>query len=106
MTETDRGSAADEAWLRVRPLIDDALLALPEKDRAAVLLRYFEGRPFAEIGAALELEENAARMRIERALDRLQGALAKRGITSTTATLASVLAVPAGLAAPAGLRPR
>jgi RNA polymerase sigma factor (sigma-70 family) len=103
MSELHVESANDEAWNRVRPLIDDALLELPAEDRAAVLLRHFEGRPFSEIGAALRLGENAARMRVDRALDRLQGALAKRGITSTTAALASVLAVPAALAIPAGL---
>ncbi len=103
MTETDRGSAADEAWNRVRPVIDEALLELDDEDRSAVVLRFFDGRAFAEIGAALRVGENAARMRVDRALDRLQHALAKRGIVSTGAALGVALTVPAALGAPDGL---
>ena len=69
-------------WGRLRPVIDDALHALSELDREAVLLRFFQGRAFAEIGAALRLTEEAARKRVERALDKMAGALAKRGVTS------------------------
>src|SRR5688500_3525256 len=36
-------------WERLRPMIDDVLLELKESDREAVLLRFFEERPFAEI---------------------------------------------------------
>ncbi len=103
MNELHGEPTNDEAWSRVRPVIDDALLELTPEDRTAVVLRFFEGRAFAEIGAALRVGENAARMRVERALERLQGALARRGITSTAAMLATALAVPASLAAPAGL---
>lgn len=103
MNETHGEPTNDEAWNRVRPLIDDAMLELLPEDRVAVLLRYFEGRTYSDVGAALKLGENAARMRVDRALERLQGALAQRGVTSTGAALAAVLAVPAALAAPAGL---
>src|SRR5882724_4309843 len=44
-------------WERLRPLIDDAIHDLDERDREAVLLRYFENRPFAEIGATLRLTD-------------------------------------------------
>ena len=49
------------------------------------------------------LSENAARMRVDRALDKLRAALAKRGVTSTATALAAVLAERAIGAAPAGL---
>ncbi len=96
-------SAAD--WERVRPVLDVALRELGDADREAVLLRYFEQRPFAEIGAALNLTEDAARRRVDRALDKLHALLARRGVTSTTAALAlalqgnAIAALPAGLAA-------
>ena len=54
------------------PLLDDAMHELKETDREAILLRYFENRPFAEVGAKLGLNENAARMRVERALEKLR----------------------------------
>jgi DNA-directed RNA polymerase specialized sigma24 family protein len=38
---TDSEQPAD--WATARPLINDALSALSERDREAVLLRYFEG---------------------------------------------------------------
>src|SRR6185295_9056058 len=72
-------------------------------DRQAVLLRYFEGKSYADIGARLRLAENTARMRVERALEKLRDALGRRGLTSTTAGLAIALGNQAGVAAPAGL---
>lgn len=97
----DSGPAAD--WDRLRPMIDDVLHELDGRDREAVLLRFFENRPFAEIGAALRLSEDAARMRVERALDKLRVALVRRGVNSTSAALATVFAGQASIAAPAGL---
>ena len=97
-------SAAAAEWEQMRPVIDEALHALPERDREAVLARFFEGRAFAEIGARLALSEDAARMRVERALEKLRVALVKRGVTSTTAAVLGVaLANQAGAAVPAGL---
>ncbi len=90
-------------WERLRPVLDDVLDELDETERQAVLLRYFEGKSYAEVGARLRLAENTARMRVDRALDKLSGLLQRRGITSTTAALAVVLASQPGVAAPAGL---
>lgn len=103
LTEGDAGRDAAVEWERMRPVIDEALHGLGERDREAVLLRFFEGRAFAEIGARLRLTEDAARMRVERALEKLHAALAKRGITSTAAALGGVLANQATAAAPVGV---
>jgi RNA polymerase sigma factor (sigma-70 family) len=98
-------SAADVEidWDRVRPVLDAAMRELNDRDREAVLLRFFAHRAFAEIGRALGLSEDAARMRVDRALEKLHGLLGRRGITSTTAALATVFANQATVAAPAGL---
>ncbi|HEX3728646.1 MAG TPA: TonB family protein [Opitutaceae bacterium] len=93
--------AAD--WDRLRPVLDDALSELREGEREAVLLRYFSNEPFAEVGRRLGLNENAARMRVERAVAKLQGQLTRRGITSTAAALGAVLAGNAVAAAPLGV---
>ncbi|MBI4657584.1 MAG: sigma-70 family RNA polymerase sigma factor [Verrucomicrobia bacterium] len=79
-------------WKEVRPCLDEAIGRLGEADRDALLLRYFEKKSFAEVGAALGLSENAARMRVERALDKLRGRLARRGIVSSTVALNTTLA--------------
>lgn len=94
----------EPAWSAVRPVLDDALQSLRPTDRNALLLRFFESRSFSQIGDALEVTENAARMRVDRALERLQTQLARRGITSSAAALAVALTgravadVPATLA--------
>lgn len=88
---------------RIRREIDYLMDELPERDREAILLRFFHGRPFAQIGAAFGLSEEAARKRVERALNRLRETLARRGIRSTSAALGAMLSGEAALAAPAGL---
>lgn len=90
-------------WERLRPVLDDALDQLRPADRELMLLRYFQGLTFAEIGARLTLAENAARMRTDRALDRLRGHLERRGVTSTAAALGLLLGHQWLAAAPAGL---
>jgi RNA polymerase sigma factor (sigma-70 family) len=89
-------------WENLRPLLDTAMHELKAADREAILLRYFENRQFAEVGAKLGLNENAARMRVERALEKLRAILARRGIAAT-ATLTSVVSAHAVQLAPAGL---
>ncbi len=90
-------------WTRLRPVLDAAMHDLGEADRLAVLLRHFERRPLAEVGTRLGLSENAARMRVDRALDKLRAKLAKRGVTSTASALAIALSGQAVTAAPATL---
>ena len=95
-------SAPEPDWEKLRPTLDNAMDELKEADREAILLRYFENRPFAEIGGKLGLNENAARMRVERALEKLRAAFLRRGVAATTA-LASVISANAVQMAPAGL---
>lgn len=103
MTQLLSDSASDPSWNHLRPVIDEALDELGDIDRRAVLLRYFQNQPFAEIGRMLRLSEGAARRRVERALDKLRVRLSKRGVTSTNAALGLLLANQAFAAAPAGL---
>jgi RNA polymerase sigma factor (sigma-70 family) len=97
-------SESEVDWTATSAVVDELMHQLKEGDREAILLRYFENRPFAEVGASLGLSENAARMRVERALEKLRGLLSGRGFTLTTAALGAALisqstsAVPAGLA--------
>src|SRR5437762_7752980 len=72
--------APDLDWEKLRPVLDAAMLELNETDREAVLLRYFDNRPHAEIAGRLGLSENAARMRVDRALEKLRTLLARRGL--------------------------
>jgi RNA polymerase sigma factor (sigma-70 family) len=100
MQELINNSARDAEWSRLRPVLDTAIRQLPPEDRDAILLRFFEGRAFAVIGERLRLTENAARMRVERSLEKLRHELARRGISSTSGALATVLISQAVTAAP------
>src|SRR5215470_10834499 len=80
-----------EAWDQLRPMLDEAMHELSERDRNAILLRYFEGHQLAEVGAKLGLSEDAARMRVGRALEKLRGLLAQRGAISTATALGALL---------------
>ncbi len=103
MNETELAPEGAADWERLRPLIDDALQSLGERDRAAVLLRFFENRSYAELSSALDVTEDAARVRVNRALEKLRATLARRGLVSTAAALGLALAQPAFAATPAGL---
>lgn len=89
-------------WDRLSARLDEAMQALGPRDREAILLRFFFQRHFAEIGDRLGSSEKAAQMRVDRALEKLREALARRGITSTAGALAVALADQAVVAAPAG----
>lgn len=103
MNELTYESATVADWEKLRPVIDETLLALNEDDREAVLLRFFEGRPLAEVGARLAVSEDTARVRVARALDKLHALLMKRGVSSTSVALSVALSAQAGVAVPAGL---
>lgn len=84
-------------------MLDDVLGELKERERVAILLRYFEKMPLAEVGAKLSLSETAARSCVDRALDKMRGLLARRGVDSTVTALTVVFANHVGAAAPVGL---
>ncbi|MBN9688794.1 MAG: sigma-70 family RNA polymerase sigma factor [Verrucomicrobia bacterium] len=95
---------ADETdWSRLAPVLDDSLLELTPPDREPLVQRFFGQQSFAQIGVSLGLSENAARMRVDRALEKLRRRLATRGITSTAEALGLVIAAQAVGAAPIGL---
>jgi RNA polymerase sigma factor (sigma-70 family) len=97
---SELSSAENEvAWEHVRPILDEVMRELDERDRESILWRYFEGQPYAEIGRRLSIADNAARMRVERALGRLHMLLSRRGVTSSAAALGTVLAQKAVTAA-------
>ncbi len=105
MTQLTGEGTSDFDDRRVRLLLDEALMELSDLDREAVILRFFSGLGFAELGNRLKLTEDGARFRVNRALRKLERFLLKRGITSTSSVLGAALvnhavgSVPPGLAA-------
>jgi RNA polymerase sigma factor (sigma-70 family) len=93
-------------WSEMAPQLDEALDQLSDEDREAVLLRFFAQKRMREVGQALGISEDAAKMRVSRAIDRLRAQLALRGVSCTVAVLAGFMAERSIEAAPAHLLPR
>jgi len=81
----------EDSWDRASAALDEALSQLAASDRDALLRRFTEGRNHREVGVALGIGEEAARKRVDRALERLRVRLAGAGITLATLTLATFL---------------
>ncbi len=90
-------------WSRMEPLLDDAMETLEERERMAILLRFFEGKSLREVGEALGTSEDAAQKRVSRALEQLRAAFDVRGVALGVGALASTLTAHAVQAAPIGL---
>ena len=93
--------AAD--WTHIEPLLDEAMQALEETDRTAVLLRYFENKSAREMAQTLGTTEDAAQRRVSRAVERLRQFFDKRGVTIGASGLVIAISANSVQAAPAGL---
>ena len=102
--QSNMNAAETPVWREIAPLLESAMDRLNDYDRNALLLRFFEDKTLAEVGTALGVTEDAARVRVNRALDKLHRYFDQHGISSTTAILAGAVsanciqAVPPGLA--------
>jgi RNA polymerase sigma factor (sigma-70 family) len=88
---------------QMAPMLDNAINHLRADDRTAIVLRFFEQRDFRSVGEALGSNEEAARKRVSRALEKLHSFLKRRGLTVSAAALGTALAGEAVTAAPAGM---
>ena len=102
-TEMNAMNATTDDWTRIEPLLDEAVSALDDTDRTAVLLRYFENKSLREVGATLGTSDDAAQKRVSRAVERLREFFAKRGVTAGASGLVVVISANAVQAAPVGL---
>jgi RNA polymerase sigma factor (sigma-70 family) len=103
LDEAANKPAHEETWNQIAPLLDGALEKLGQKDHDALVLRFFENKTFAEVGASLGASEDAAKMRVNRALEKLRKFFTKRGVSSTTAIIAGTISANSVQAAPVAL---
>ena len=94
---------ATETWTRIAPLLDDALDKLGARDRDAIALRFFENKSFAEVGQATGASEDAAKVRVNRALEKLRKIFTKRGVTLSALAITGAVSANSVQAAPVGL---
>lgn len=82
------GAAADplalgqSAW--TREVVLRALTAVPPRQRAVLVLRYWEDRPVSDVAAALGCSEGTVKSQTSRGLATLRRELAAQGIGSRT----------------------
>jgi len=89
--QMDTTSADTSTWEQVAPLLEEAMAQLRPKDRDAVLLRFFENKSLAEVGAVLGLNEEAARKRVDRAVEKLRSVFTQGGAVLSAATIGGLL---------------
>ncbi len=90
-------------WTKTAPLLESAMGELSAGDRDAVLLRFFQNKSLGDVGRELGVNEDAARMRVSRALEKLRRFLSRRDVSLSGAALAGTLATNAVQAAPVNL---
>ncbi len=103
MNELNSEPVSDAYWARIKPELDDMIESIGPHERDAILLRFFQGRSLSEVGQQLGISADAARMRIERGLEKLRTSLLKRGVGSSAAAIGAMLAQEAALATPPAL---
>jgi RNA polymerase sigma factor (sigma-70 family) len=80
------------AFQALLPLLDEALLSLREKDRTALLLRFYESQSLREVGAAFGVTEDTAQKRVQSALEKVSDFFKRRGFkTASVAAAAAAL---------------
>jgi RNA polymerase sigma factor (sigma-70 family) len=97
----DMNTAA--TWTHIEPLLDDAMEALEETDRAAILLRYFENKSLRDVGQSLGVSDDAAQKRVSRAVERLREFFSKRGVAIGASGLVVLVSANAVQATPVAL---
>jgi uncharacterized protein (TIGR03435 family) len=100
MQSTLNDPNSENVWRQLAPQLEEAMARLSEKERTLVALRFFENKSAAETAALLGIQEWAAHKRAARAMEKLRQFFVKRGITSTTATLAGAISANSVQAAP------
>ncbi len=103
MQSTIQESNDVSTWNQIALMLDEAMARLGNKDREAVVLRFFKEKNLREVAIAMNVTEAAAQSRVHRALEKLRRYFSKRGVASTTAIIANEISAHSVHAAPAGL---
>jgi RNA polymerase sigma factor (sigma-70 family) len=90
-------------WQALAPMLDELVGQLGTPDREAILLRFYGNLTFAQVGAQTGVSEEAARKRVQRALEKLRRLAAQRGMSGTAASLGTTLAAHVIESLPPGL---
>ena len=84
---TDVSPQEAATWSRLAPALEEAIACLNEKDRQAIMLRFYESKSLAEVGTILSISEEAAKKRVSRAVEKLRTLLTREGVAISAALL-------------------
>jgi RNA polymerase sigma factor (sigma-70 family) len=100
MLSTTQETPSDPAWNQLAPFLDEAMAQLRDKDRDALVLRYFQNKSLRDVGATMGLDEYAAQKRVGRALEKLRAICTRRGLVMSVAVMAGAISANSVQAAP------
>ena len=101
--QTILNESESDAWTQISPLLDAAMAGLNDLDRHAVVLRFFDGKSMQEVGAVLGASEDAAKKRVNRAVEKLRRFFTKRGVALPAAVMMAAISANSVQAAPSAL---
>jgi len=81
----------DESWPQISQYLESAIEKLSIKDREAILLRFFRGLSYIQIGYNLGISENAATQRVSRATEKLRHYFKRKDILFSASALSNIL---------------
>ena len=96
-------TVVEPVWDDVKPHLDEAVAALPEQLREAVVLRFLEGYTQDQVARELGVARSTAQYRIEQGVEAVRRFLKGRGIVASSAVFVSLVAANAAEAAPSTL---
>jgi RNA polymerase sigma factor (sigma-70 family) len=79
--------SSSDQWSEIAPLLDQSVARLRREDRQVVLLRFYQQKTYGAVGAAMGISEEAARKRVDRAVEKLRHALTRRGVAVPSASV-------------------
>ena len=91
------------AWEAIAPLLEEGMRRLKPAEQDALVLRYFQGHSLREASRRLAITEDAMQKRVSRALEKLRGHFARRGVAISAVAITGALTTHSATAAPAGL---
>jgi uncharacterized protein (TIGR03435 family) len=103
MQSTLNEADQSEVWEKLAPHLEAAMDKLSQRDRALLVLRFYENKSGPEAAALLGIREDAAHKRVTRAIEKLRKFFVKRGVTLTATAIAGAVSANSVQAAPVAL---
>jgi RNA polymerase sigma factor (sigma-70 family) len=96
-----RGAPKELSWEEIRPQVDEAVAALPERLRVPIVLYYLEHRKQEEIAAELGISQPAVSGRLKRGVEEMRKRFQRLGLVGSAVVIGTVLYANSAEAAPA-----